>query len=73
MTRPQLLLSKINSLSLSEEQYIEIYKIIKKDNINIMKNNNGIFINLNKLSDNTLTNLEKLILYISNNELSRNN
>lgn len=73
MTRQQLLLSKINSLSLSEEQYIEIYKIIKKDDIDIMKNNNGIFVNLNKLSDNTLTNLEKLILYISNNELSRNN
>ena len=37
-------LSQINSLNLSLEQYIEIYKIIKLDsNAKIMKNNNGIF------------------------------
>ena len=66
------LLSKINSVELNLEQYIEIYKIIKQDNIKIMKNNNGVFINLENLSINTLNNLEKLIDYILSNDLSKN-
>ena len=44
MDRINSLISKINSLDLSMEQNIEIYKIIKKDNVKIMKNNNGGFL-----------------------------
>ena len=72
MNRKHLLLSKINSLELNTEQYIEIYKIIKQDNIKIMKNNNGAFINLDNLSQNVLNNLEKFIQYILSNDLSKN-
>lgn len=66
-------LSQINSLNLSIEQYIEIYKIIKLDmNAKIMKNNNGIFINLYDVSDDIINKLKDFIYYISTNELTRN-
>ncbi len=66
-------LSQINSLNLSLEQYIEIYKIIKLDsNAKIMKNNNGIFINLYDVSDDIINKLKDFIYYISTNELTRN-
>ena len=59
-------LSQINSLNLSLEQYIEIYKIIKLDiNAKIMKNNNGIFINLYDVSDDIINKLKDFIYYIS--------
>ena len=32
-------------------EHIEIFKLIKKQNISYTKNNNGVFINLNKLPD----------------------
>ena len=72
MEKLNLLISKINSLDLNSEQYIEIYKIIKKDNIKIMKNNNGAFINLNNLSKNILKELENMIEYIDSNSLLQN-
>tara|TARA_B100001175_G_C18946847_1_gene374070 strand:- start:301 stop:522 length:222 start_codon:yes stop_codon:yes gene_type:complete len=72
MDKLNSLISKINSLDLNSEQYIEIYKIIKKDNIKIMKNNNGAFINLNNLSKNTLKELENMIEYIDSNSLLQN-
>jgi hypothetical protein len=34
---------------LKKYEHIEIFKIIRKDNINFTENNNGIFINLNKI------------------------
>tara|TARA_Y100000741_G_C18249649_1_gene556810 strand:+ start:441 stop:665 length:225 start_codon:yes stop_codon:yes gene_type:complete len=67
------LLSQIDSLNLNLEQYIEIYKIIKSDsNIKIMKNNNGVFINLYDISDNIIKKLKDFIFYISTNDLSKN-
>ena len=73
INRVKKLLSKINCMKLNTEQYIEIYKIIKLDsNIKIMKNKNGVFIDLQHLDFSILENLEKLIYYISTNELSQN-
>lgn len=72
MDRINSLISKINSLDLSMEQNIEIYKIIKKDNIKIMKNNNGAFVNLNTVNPQILEELEKLVYYIDKNELVQN-
>ena len=37
MDRLNSLISKINSLNLDTEQYIEIYKILKKDNVKLQK------------------------------------
>lgn len=73
MDNVKVILSHINSLNLNLEQYIEIYKVIKLDqNVKIMKNNNGVFINLYDLSDDTIHNLQNLIHYISTNDLSKN-
>tara|TARA_Y100000287_G_C13996141_1_gene245232 strand:+ start:257 stop:475 length:219 start_codon:yes stop_codon:yes gene_type:complete len=68
MDRINSLISKINSLNLTMDQNIEIYKIIKKDKVKIMKNNNGVFVNLSILSENILKELENLIYYIDKNE-----
>jgi len=73
MDERKTLLSQIDSLNLNMEQYIEIYKIIKLDsNIKIMKNNNGIFINLYDISDDIIKKLKEFIFYISTNDLSKN-
>ena len=72
MDRINSFISKINSLNLTMDQNIEIYKIIKKDKIKIMKNNNGVFVNLNTLSENILKELENLIHYMDKNEFILN-
>jgi len=69
MDKMNSLISKINSLDLNMEQYIEIYKIVKKDKIKITKNNNGAFINLSTLSKNTLEEIETLVNYIDKIDL----
>lgn len=66
------LISKINSLNLNTEQYTEIYKIIKKKNIKIMKNNNGAFINLANLDKSVIKEIEDLVCYIDNHDLNEN-
>lgn len=66
------LISKINALQLNTEQYVEIYKIIKKNDIKIMKNNNGAFINLANLDNKIIKELENLINYIDNQEVLEN-
>ena len=73
MDKRKYLLSKINSLKLNTEQYIEIYKIIKQEpDLKIMKNNNGLFINLNDLSDRIILKIESFISYIISNQLTHN-
>ena len=73
MDKRKYLLSKINSLKLNLGQYIEIYKIIKNDDdLKIMKNNNGVFINLYDISDDTILKIEKFITYIISNNLTHN-
>tara|TARA_B110000483_G_scaffold185985_1_gene220099 strand:+ start:252 stop:467 length:216 start_codon:yes stop_codon:yes gene_type:complete len=64
MDRLNSLISKINSLNLDTEEYIEIYKILKKDNVKIIKNNNGVFINLINISNTAKKELDDFILYI---------
>jgi len=69
----KLLLSKINNIKLNNEQYTEIYKIIKMDaKIKIMTNKNGVFVDLQYLDKSILNKLELFIHYISTNELSQN-
>ena len=70
MDRLNSLISKINSLNLDTEQYIEIYKILKKDNVKITKNNNGVFINLINISDNAKKELDDFILYIDSQKIN---
>jgi|TARA_Y100000816_G_C26107164_1_gene588717 hypothetical protein len=69
MEKLNSLISKINSLNLNDEQYTEIYKILKKENIKIMKNNNGAFVNLSNIEPKVIKELEDLINYINNQEI----
>lgn len=50
-------------LSLSEQEYKEIYKIIVKKNISHTKNSNGVFINLKLLDKTTIEEIENLLKY----------
>ena len=71
MDRLNSLISQINFLNLNTEQYIEIYKILKKDTVKITKNNNGVFINLINISDNAKKELEEFILYIDSQKINK--
>lgn len=45
----------------SKFEQVEIFKILKKNNVKYSENNNGIFINLNIVSENTLDEVELFI------------
>jgi hypothetical protein len=45
----------------------EILKIIEKHNVKFTENKNGIFINMNKLSDVAINDIENSIVFIQNN------
>jgi hypothetical protein len=54
---------KTRILELDNSEYIEIYKIFKKYNILHTKNNNGIFIDMNILSEECIKDIMKLLNY----------
>tara|TARA_B100000795_G_C22799769_1_gene441233 strand:+ start:2137 stop:2727 length:591 start_codon:yes stop_codon:yes gene_type:complete len=60
------ILMNIKDLNLFEHQ--EIFKIIKKYSIKYSKNNNGVFINMNKLSKRTINEVDKFIRYCNSNK-----
>ena len=53
-----------NILDLGEEQLIEVYKIIKMNNIKHTINSNGIFIDLKLISDEIIREIINLIKYL---------
>ena len=53
---------------LKEEEHVEIFKIIKKHEIKFTKNSNGVFINLNKLSNLIIEEIHKFISYCIENK-----
>ena len=53
---------------LKEEEHIEIFKIIKKHEIKFTKNNNGVFINLNKLPNLIIEEIYKFVNYCIENK-----
>ena len=56
---------KIKQLEICEN--IEILKIIIKNDIKFTENSNGIFVNMNKLDDNTLDEFKSFLSFINNN------
>ena len=52
---------------LDEYGYYEIFKIIDNNNIKYTENNNGIFINLNKVDEKTIQQLEYYLEFNKNN------
>lgn len=53
---------------LSNVHHIEIAKIFKKHNIKLTENNNGIFINLNNISNVIIIDIKNYINFIKNQE-----
>ena len=53
---------------MNKENHIEIAKLLKEKNIKLTENNNGIFINLTNLSEETIFLLLKYIKHIENQE-----
>lgn len=49
----------------SKKQYFKLYQIVNKSsNTNLTKNSNGIFFNINKLNESTITEIEIFLLKI---------
>lgn len=46
---------------------IEIFKILQKNNVKYTENNNGIFVNMTKLSQKTIEDIESFLTFIKNN------
>lgn len=57
------IMTRINNLK-SKKHYIEIYKIIKENNVSYSQNINGIFINLTNIEDDVLDKIVKYLNYI---------
>ena len=45
----------------------EILKIIDKNNIKFTENKNGVFINMNKLTEKVIEDIEAFIVFVKNN------
>ena len=54
--------------NLNTIHHLEIAKIFKSNNIKLTENNNGIFINLNKISPNIIKQIKQYINFIKNQE-----
>lgn len=50
----------------NKRYYMDIYKIIKENNVTHSQNINGIFINLNNIEDTTLDKIIKYLNYLDN-------
>lgn len=71
--------AKIKSLcesieKMEQSEHIEILKIIKKSplNINITENNNGCFINMDNVDEDTIKNIEKYVNFFKQKEKELN-
>ena len=53
---------------LNKSHHVEIAKILKKNNIKLTENNNGIFINLNNISNNIIFQIKEYINFIKTQE-----
>lgn len=63
-------LKKIKKIidELNEDEQNEIFKIIKSRNSNYTQNNNGVFINMNTLSKETMEEINKFLCYSNYNK-----
>jgi hypothetical protein len=65
------IIESIRGLNLFEHQ--EIFKIIKKQKIKFSENSNGIFINMNKLKNKTIIEIDRFISYCNSNKTKFHN
>jgi predicted component of viral defense system (DUF524 family) len=64
----ELVTLKTKIENLTKKQQVEILRIIMKIDVSISENNNGIFFNLSSLSKEQLSNINKYIDYVSDQE-----
>ena len=64
---------KNNIAELQDQELIEILNYIKQDNIKYTENNNGVFVNMKKLRNTTLEQIEKFIIFCQQNKKKLNN
>lgn len=67
----------LNSIKLKVEDMdksnqVEILRILKKNNLQINENKNGVFINLSTLDEKIITDISKYITYYENQESKLN-
>ena len=60
----RLNLLKNNIDTMDHSQHLEICKILKKNNIFLNENNNGIFVNLNTIDEKIIIELENYMFFI---------
>ena len=65
ITKLKSLKEKIESLEKTEHQ--EVLKIIKRYDCKYTENNNGVFINMNKLTDNVIEEIESFLVFSDEN------
>lgn len=65
ITKLKSLKEKIELLEKTEHQ--EILKIIKRYECKYTENNNGVFINMNKLTDNVIEEIESFLVFSDEN------
>jgi hypothetical protein len=53
---------------LNGDEQNEIFKIIREHNSNYTLNNNGVFINMNNLSETTIAEINKFLSYSNDNK-----
>jgi hypothetical protein len=63
----KILASKIENIT-NKKEYKEIFKIIYENNCNYIENDNGVYINLNILNDDTLIKIKMFLEVIENNK-----
>jgi hypothetical protein len=63
----KILASKIENIT-NKKEFKEIFKIIYENNCNYIENDNGVYINLNVLNDETLLKIKSFLEVIENNK-----
>ena len=63
----KILASKIENIT-NKKEFKEIFKIIYENNCNYIENDNGLYINLNVLNDDTLLKIKNFLEVIENNK-----
>ena len=60
----ELITLRENIQNLSKFHQIEVFRILKKNNVEYTENRNGIFVNMNKLEQNSITLLDEYLNYV---------
>lgn len=60
----EILRDKIQSMKNDEIHHLEILKILKQSNVTFSENNNGVFVNMNHLTDGILKKVSDYLVYI---------